>query len=136
MQARTVQEYNRAGIAALHIEDQVQSKRCGHLDSKQIVSRADFLARITAAVHARNSLPCPANDRILLIARTDALAVEGIDEAIERLTLAHAAGADIGFLEGMTSDEEVRQAFAKLPAKLANVGQLCDGRQIATVDKR
>lgn len=115
MQARTVQEYYRAGIAALHIEDQVQSKRCGHLDSKQIVSRSEFLSRITAAVHARESLPCNPTDRILIIARTDALAVEGLDEAIGRLRLAHSAGADMGFLEGMRSNAEVQTAMAKLP---------------------
>ncbi|TKY85080.1 hypothetical protein EX895_006160 [Sporisorium graminicola] len=113
--ARTVLEYHRAGIAALHIEDQVQSKRCGHLDSKQIVSRAEFLSRITAAVHARDTLPCPATDRILIIARTDALAVVSLDEAIARLRLAHAAGADMGFLEGMRSDTEVRTAMAAMP---------------------
>lgn len=109
-----MQEYHRAGIAALHIEDQVQSKRCGHLDSKQIVSRQEFLSRITAAVHARDSLPCASDDRILVIARTDALAVEGLEEAIERLRLAHAAGADMGFLEGMRSNDQVKTAFAAL----------------------
>ncbi|CBQ70516.1 related to carboxyphosphonoenolpyruvate phosphonomutase [Sporisorium reilianum SRZ2] len=113
--ARTVHEYHRAGIAALHIEDQVQSKRCGHLDSKQLVSRAEFLTRITAAVHARDSLACPTHDRILLIARTDALAVHGLDEAIARLRLAHAAGADMGFLEGMRSNDDVRTALSALP---------------------
>ncbi|EST06287.1 Isocitrate lyase/phosphorylmutase, conserved site [Kalmanozyma brasiliensis GHG001] len=112
--ARTVTEYHRAGIAALHVEDQVQAKRCGHLDSKQIVSRADFIARVTAAVNARNALPCPPQDRILIIARTDALAVLGLDEAIERLRLAHAAGAEMGFLEGMRSNEEVEQAMKEL----------------------
>ncbi|KAJ9477601.1 Isocitrate lyase/malate synthase [Pseudozyma hubeiensis] len=113
--ARTVAEYHRSGIAALHIEDQVQSKRCGHLDSKQIVSQSEFLSRITAAVHARDSLPCSPSDRILIIARTDALAVSGIDEAIQRLQLAAAAGADMGFLEGMRSNSEVEQAFSQLP---------------------
>lgn len=101
-----MQEYHRAGIAALHIEDQVQSKRCGHLDSKQIVSPSEFLSRITAAVHARDTLPCPPQDRILIIARTDAL---------HRLQLAHAAGADIGFLEGLRSNEQVAEAMKKLP---------------------
>ena len=110
-----MQEYHRAGIAALHIEDQVQAKRCGHLDSKQIISRAEFLSRIKAAVHARDHLPCPPNDRILLIARTDALAVESLEEAIARLELAHAAGADIGFLEGICTDSQALQAISALP---------------------
>ncbi|GAC72664.1 hypothetical protein PANT_7d00216 [Moesziomyces antarcticus T-34] len=113
--ARTVQEYHRAGIAALHIEDQVQSKRCGHLDSKQIVSAQDFISRIRAAVHARDSLPCAPEDRILIIARTDALAVEGFDEAMDRLSLARDAGADIGFLEGMNSSLQASTAIRKLP---------------------
>lgn len=114
-QARTVAEYHRAGIAALHIEDQVQSKRCGHLDSKQLVSRSDFLSRITAAVSSRNNLPCEPQDRILIIARTDALAVLGLDEAITRLRLAQEAGADMGFLEGMRNDSEVTTAMQALP---------------------
>lgn len=113
--ARTVQEYHRAGIAALHIEDQVQSKRCGHLDSKQIVSREDFVSRIKAAVYARDHLPCPPEDRILLIARTDALAVVDMDEAVARLKDAQEAGADIGFLEGMRSDAEVKHVMEQLP---------------------
>ena len=93
----------------------MQSKRCGHLDSKQIVSSAEFLSRITAAVHARDTLPCAASDRILIIARTDALAVEGLQEAIERLRSAHAAGADMGFLEGMQSNDQVSTAISALP---------------------
>ncbi|SNX82497.1 related to carboxyphosphonoenolpyruvate phosphonomutase [Melanopsichium pennsylvanicum] len=112
--ARTVAEYHRSGIAALHIEDQVQSKRCGHLDSKQIVSRADFITRITAAVHARDALPCKTQDRILIIARTDALAVVNLEEAIERLRLAKEAGADMGFLEGMTSNDQVSTTMSAL----------------------
>ncbi|CDW97574.1 hypothetical protein [Sporisorium scitamineum] len=80
-----------------------------------IVSRFEFLSRITSAVHARDSLPCSPTDRILIIARTDALAVEGLDEAIERLRLAHSAGAGMGFLEGMRSNAEVQTAMAKLP---------------------
>lgn len=93
----------------------MQAKRCGHLDSKQIVSRSEFISRITAAVHARDSLRCAPLDRILIIARTDALAVEGLDEAIERLKLAQAAGADMGFLEGMRSNTQVSTAMCSLP---------------------
>ncbi|SPO21767.1 related to carboxyphosphonoenolpyruvate phosphonomutase [Ustilago trichophora] len=113
--ARTVAEYHRAGIAALHIEDQVQSKRCGHLDSKQIVSREEFISRIKAAVNARDALPCAKQDRILIIARTDALAVIDMDEAILRLRLAQAVGADMGFLEGIRTNAEVSQAMSALP---------------------
>jgi 2-methylisocitrate lyase-like PEP mutase family enzyme len=61
MVARTVQQYIRAGVAALHIEDQVQTKRCGHLLGKQVVSREEFLVRIRAAVMARDSMPEPSD---------------------------------------------------------------------------
>ncbi|PWN87860.1 Phosphoenolpyruvate/pyruvate domain-containing protein [Acaromyces ingoldii] len=113
--ARTVQEYWRAGIAALHIEDQVATKRCGHLDSKQLVGQDDFIARIKAASHARDQL-CNADvqDRIVVIARTDALAGLGLDEAVSRLKMARDAGADVGFLEGMTTDAEVHRARSLL----------------------
>ncbi|SOV06477.1 related to carboxyphosphonoenolpyruvate phosphonomutase [Ustilago sp. UG-2017a] len=112
--ARTVLEYHRAGIAALHIEDQVTSKRCGHLNSKQLVDTDTFISRITAAANASNSLPCPKEDRILIIARTDALADLGLEEAIERLKKARDAGAEMGFLEGLRSDQEARTAIQAL----------------------
>ncbi|KAG5333110.1 hypothetical protein C0989_006286 [Termitomyces sp. Mn162] len=91
MVARTVTAYARAGIAGLHIEDQVQSKRCGHLLGKQIAPVSEFIARIRAAVAARARLPgCD----IVLIARTDAAQGFGMDEALKRLKLAIKAGAD------------------------------------------
>lgn len=114
--SRTVQEYARAGIGAVHLEDQVATKRCGHLDAKQLVGREDFVARIKAACYARDHLCHVAEeqDRIVIIARTDALAGLGLEEAVERLKLARENGADVGFLEGMTTDEEVRIAKALL----------------------
>ncbi|WP_207538484.1 isocitrate lyase/PEP mutase family protein [Sabulicella rubraurantiaca] len=97
---RTVREYERRGIAALHIEDQVFPKRCGHLDGKEIVPREEFLSKIRAATAARRS------PDFLIIARTDARAVAGMDEAIHRANAALEAGADIAFVEAPQSQEE------------------------------
>ncbi|TEB30285.1 Phosphoenolpyruvate/pyruvate domain-containing protein [Coprinellus micaceus] len=84
--SRTVREYARSGVAALHIEDQVQTKRCGHLLGKQVVSRAEFLTRVRAAVLARDSIP--GGSDFIIIARTDSAQVLGMDEAITRLKMA------------------------------------------------
>ena len=98
---RTVREYELRGVAALHIEDQVSPKRCGHLEGKEVVPRAEFVSKIRAAVEARR-------DRdTVIIARTDARAVHGMDEAVARANAALAAGADLAFVEAMQSMEEV-----------------------------
>lgn len=105
MVARTVAQYTRSGIAGLHIEDQIQTKRCGHLGGKQVVPLEVFESRITAAVTARKQL----GSDIVIIARTDALQTHGFDEAVARLEAAVRAGADVGFLEGVTSEREARE---------------------------
>ena len=110
MITRTIQQYARSGIAALHIEDQVQTKRCGHLQGKQVVPATEFLTRIRAAVAARQTI---ASD-IVIIARTDSLQSFGYAESLSRLRLAREAGADVGFLEGITSKEEARQIVKDL----------------------
>ena len=110
MVARAVEEYCRAGVAGFHIEDQVLSKRCGHLQGKEVVDVETFLARIRAA---RGAIIRHGSD-IVLIARTDALQQYGYDEAIKRLKAARDAGADVGFLEGITSREMARQAVKDL----------------------
>jgi 2-methylisocitrate lyase-like PEP mutase family enzyme len=133
MVARTVQQYTKAGIAALHIEDQVQTKRCGHLLGKQVVSREEFLIRIRAAVLARDSIPggsdfvsfvisffCIADSLILLkviIARTDSAQVLGMEEAVTRLRLASDAGADVCFIEGVRTRELLESTVAALAPK-------------------
>lgn len=99
--ARTVREYEARGVAGLHIEDQVSPKRCGHLDGKEVVPRDDYVAKIRAAVLARRS------PDFLIIARTDARAVTGLDDAIARANAALAAGADMAFVEAAQSVEEV-----------------------------
>ena len=98
---RTVREYEMRGVAAIHIEDQVAPKRCGHLDGKEVVSRAEFVSKIRAALEARKSRD------FLIIARTDSRAVMGLDEAVARANAALEAGADVAFVEAMQTMEEV-----------------------------
>jgi 2,3-dimethylmalate lyase len=90
---RTVQGYERAGVAAIHIEDQVMPKRCGHLMGKQLVPAEEMIAKIKAAIDART------DPDFMIIARTDAIAVEGFDSALERAERYGEAGADILFVE-------------------------------------
>lgn len=106
MIARTVAQYHRSNVAGLHIEDQIQTKRCGHLGGKQVVPIEVFATRITAAVLERKRL----DSDIVIIARTDALQTHGFDEAIRRLKAAIQAGADVAFLEGVTTEDEAREA--------------------------
>ena len=104
--------YARAGIAGLHIEDQVQTKRCGHLMGKSVVSREEFLTRIRAAVQARDSIP--GGSDFVIIGRTDSAQVLGMEEAVERLKLARDAGADVCFIEGVKSKELLESTVAAL----------------------
>ncbi len=110
MVANAVQQYIRAGVAGFHIEDQVQTKRCGHLRGKKVVETEVFLSRIRAAKAAKEK--CRSD--IVLIARTDALQLLGYDECIFRLKGARDVGADVGLLEGFTSKEQARQAVNDL----------------------
>jgi 2-methylisocitrate lyase-like PEP mutase family enzyme len=100
---RTVIEYARAGAAAVMIEDQVSPKKCGHTRGKQVISRAEARMKIRAAVDAK------ANADILIMARTDARAVHGFDEALARCQDFEAEGADIIFLEAPESEDEMRR---------------------------
>jgi 2-methylisocitrate lyase-like PEP mutase family enzyme len=104
---RTVQDYERAGVAGIHIEDQVSPKRCGHLDNKEIVPREDWLAKIRAAAATRR------DPDFLIIARTDSRAVIGFEEAISRGNAALEAGADMAFVEAPESLQEI-EAVPKL----------------------
>ncbi|KAI0031706.1 Pyruvate/Phosphoenolpyruvate kinase-like domain-containing protein [Vararia minispora EC-137] len=110
MVARTVELYARGGVAGLHIEDQVQTKRCGHLAGKECVPLEAFATRIRAARAARERI----GSDIVIIARTDALQMEGYEKAVERLRNARDAGADVGFLEGMTSKDMAVRAVKDL----------------------
>lgn len=100
--ARTVREMERAGVAAIHIEDQVAQKRCGHRPNKSIVTLAEMVDRVKAAVDARTDA------RFAIMARTDALAVEGMASAVERAQACVEAGADMIFPEAMESLEQYR----------------------------
>ncbi len=94
--ARTVKSFIKFGAAGLHIEDQVQSKRCGHRPGKEVVSKQEMVDRIKAAVDART------DPQFVIMARTDALAVEGMEKAIERAIACVEAGADMIFPEAIT----------------------------------
>jgi 2,3-dimethylmalate lyase len=112
---RAVKLYEKAGVAGLFIEDQVFPKRCGHMAGKAVVSRADWLAKIKAALDAR------VDPDLIIMARTDALAVHGIEEAIERVQLACETGADLLFVEAPTDVGEMRRICAEIPGPcLAN----------------
>ncbi|KAJ9606710.1 hypothetical protein H2200_008718 [Cladophialophora chaetospira] len=108
--ARAVEQYHRSGVAALHIEDQIQIKRCGHLGGKQVVDIDTFSQRIAAAAQARERI----GSDIVIIARTDALQTDNFGEATRRLKAAVRSGADVAFLEGVTSKEEARTICEEL----------------------
>jgi methylisocitrate lyase len=114
--ARTVRAFERVGVAAVHMEDQVGQKRCGHRPGKDVVPREEMVDRVKSAVDARTD---PA---FVIMARTDAAAVEGIDSAIERAIAYVEAGADMIFPEAMKSLEDYRRfkAAVKVPI-LANL---------------
>jgi 2-methylisocitrate lyase-like PEP mutase family enzyme len=98
---RTVREFERSGVAGIHIEDQEFPKKCGHLDDKQVIPREDYLAKIRAAAAARR------DKDFLIIARTDSRAEAGLEEAVARANAALAAGADMAFVEAPQTPQEV-----------------------------
>jgi len=106
---RTVQEYELAGVSAIHIEDQVTPKKCGHMENKQIIPAPEMAEKIHAAVEARGS------DDFLIIARTDARAVEGLDAALRRAQAYREAGADILFVEAPQTEDEIAQVARAFP---------------------
>lgn len=113
---RTIREFERAGAAAVQIEDQVSPKRCGHFNGKQIVSFEEAVGKIRAAVEARS------DPDMVIIARTDAIAVAGMDEALRRGKAFLEAGADVIFVEAPNSREELALVGRSLPgAKVANI---------------
>ena len=90
-----------AGVAGIHLEDQVSPKRCGHLDGKEVVDRTHFTSLVAAAVEAR------ASEEFVIVARTDAVATDGLDEAVDRANAALDAGADVAFVEALTTLNDV-----------------------------
>jgi len=105
---RTIHEYERAGVAAIQLEDQVFPKKCGHLAGKQLIPKNEMVNKIKAALDARN------DDDFLIIARTDAKAVDGLDAALDRAIAYQNAGADIIFVEAPESIEEMRLINQKI----------------------
>ena len=99
---RTVREYEKSGVAAFHIEDQVAPKKCGHYEGKEVVSLAEMVGKIHAAVDTRQ------DPDFVIIARSDARAVEGLQAAIDRVNAYLEAGADVGFVEAPQNVEELR----------------------------
>jgi len=110
MVGRTTAQYMQAGVAAFHLEDQVVTKRCGHLRNKELVDEEVFLSRIRAAVNMRAQML----GDIVVIARTDGLQSLGYEAAVSRLKKAIAVGADVAFLEGVSSKEEARRVCEEL----------------------
>ncbi|KAJ5999604.1 hypothetical protein N7481_000013 [Penicillium waksmanii] len=110
MVSKSIQQYIQAGVAGFHIEDQIQNKRCGHLQGKKVVGQEEYLTRIRAAKLTKDRL----HSDIVLIARTDALQQHGYEECIRRLKAAREIGADVGLLEGFTSKDQARQAVQDL----------------------
>lgn len=108
---RTIRELEKAGVAAIQLEDQMFPKRCGHFRGKKMATVGEMVGRLSAAVDARK------DKRFLIIARTDARAGEGLEAAIERVHRYFAAGADIGFVEAPQTVEEVRAVAAAFKGK-------------------
>src|SRR3954449_6847884 len=106
---RTVREYEAAGVAALHIEDQVAPKRCGHMDGKDVIDAAEMVEKVRAAVEARRA------PDLVIIARTDARAVEGLEAALERARRYREAGADALFVEAPESEQEIEAVAGAFP---------------------
>jgi 2,3-dimethylmalate lyase len=106
---RSVGAYEAAGVAGIHIEDQVAPKKCGHLEGKQVIPAEEMAQKIRAAVEAR------AQPELVIIARTDARAVEGLEQALQRGRLYREAGADVLFIEALTSEAEAEEAVRAFP---------------------
>jgi len=104
---RTIRDYEKAGVAGVHLEDQVWPKRCGHLSGKRVIPVADMVAKIKAACDARR------DPDFLVISRTDAIAVEGLNAALDRAEQYREAGADMLFVEAPVGREQVEQVAAR-----------------------
>ena len=106
---RTIGAYEAAGVAGLHIEDQVAPKKCGHMEGKQVIGADEMAQKVRAAVDART------DPDFVIIARTDARAVEGLDSALDRARRYRDAGADVLFIEALVSEAEIEAAAAAFP---------------------
>lgn len=125
---RTVRTFERAGANAIQLEDQTLPKRCGHLDGKTLVSRGEMVGKIRAALDAR------ASSDTLIIARTDAIAVAGLDEALERARAYAEAGADALFVEALRNQDEMRRAVAELGGLCPLMVNMVEGGKTPAAD--
>ena len=105
---RTVKEFERAGVAAIQMEDQVSPKKCGHFNGKEVISKEEMVGKIKAALDARK------DENLAIMARTDAIAVNGVEDAIDRAFAYSEAGADIIFVEAPNTIEQLRQITSSL----------------------
>jgi 2,3-dimethylmalate lyase len=124
---RTVQELIAAGAAGCFLEDQVWPKRCGHMRGKKVIDRDEYLHKISAAVDARDGRD------FFIVARTDALAAIGLDEAVCRVKEARALGADASFIEAPTSLEELQEIGRRSPSP--NVANMIEGGKTPVLSK-
>ena len=118
---RTVRSFERSGAAAIQLEDQAFPKRCGHLDGKTLISKAEMVGKIKAALDARN------NQDMQIIARTDARAVEGLSAAVDRAEAYCEAGADILFIEAPQSLDEMKQLTAQFSGRIPLLANMVEG---------
>ena len=124
---RTIQQLIAAGAAGCFLEDQVWPKKCGHMRGKQVIPREDYVHKVRAAVDAK------AGRDFFIVARTDALAVEGMDEAVARVEAARAAGADASFIEAPDSVERLEEVGRRSPAP--NVANMIEGGKTPVLPK-
>lgn len=116
---RTVELYEQAGVAAIQLEDQVTPKRCGHMEGKEIISEPEMVSRIKSAIHARK------DPNLVIIARTDARAVNGFEDAIHRAKSYEQAGADVIFVEAPQTIEEMKSICLNIKSpNLANMVEM------------
>ncbi|MEO7404806.1 MAG: isocitrate lyase/phosphoenolpyruvate mutase family protein [Burkholderiales bacterium] len=118
---RTVKTFERAGATLIQLEDQTLPKRCGHLDGKTLVSTAEMVGKIKAALDARTSR------ETLIMARTDAIAVEGFDRALDRAEAYVAAGADVLFVEAPPTVDHMKQALSRFSARIPMLANMVEG---------
>jgi 2-methylisocitrate lyase-like PEP mutase family enzyme len=125
---RTVRSFERAGANAIQLEDQTLPKRCGHLDGKTLVSTGEMTGKIRAALDARDSA------ETLIIARTDAIAVEGFEAALTRAHAYAEAGADVLFVEALRDQDQMRRAVAELGPRCPLMVNMVEGGKTPAAD--
>lgn len=118
---RTVRAFERAGAAAIQLEDQTFPKRCGHLDGKGVIPAAEMVGKLRAAVDARTS------ETFLIVARTDAAAVDGLEAALDRARLYAEAGADVLFVEAPRTEDDLAKVAFSLGARLPLLANMVEG---------